>query len=203
MTVSDECTGDQPDQSLKRRRRPALFGHRTHYVVWEIKLSFDVAEKKKQKQPPEAFYEKKLFLKISQYSQENTCIGVYYEEHLRTDVVKYQMSGVSTIIRKTRKCKLHQTLKKVVAERTDSLVVEYIRAEEAKYHLDCMQQFLRGVTVISGLINNKHFISSKVMDLTTSVIGISPPVKIQHRRLLFLKCRSTLKTLTTMKKRCI
>ena len=30
-----------------------------------------------QKQPPEVFY-KKLFLKISQYSQENTCVGVSF-----------------------------------------------------------------------------------------------------------------------------
>ena len=29
------------------------------------------------KQPPEVFYEKKLFLKFSQNSQENTYIGVY------------------------------------------------------------------------------------------------------------------------------
>ena len=28
-----------------------------------------------QKQPPEVVYKKKLFLKISQFSQENTCVG--------------------------------------------------------------------------------------------------------------------------------
>ena len=61
-------------------------------------------------------------------------------------------------------------LKKVVAERTDPLAVELavklsyascIRAEEAKYHRDCIQRFLSGVTVIAGPINYKHFISSK------------------------------------------
>ena len=42
----------------------------------------------------------------------------------KPDVAKYQISEGSTIIRKTRKCKLHETLKKVVAERTDPLAVE-------------------------------------------------------------------------------
>ena len=32
-----------------------------------------------QKQPPEVFYKKKLFLKISLYSQENTCVEVPFE----------------------------------------------------------------------------------------------------------------------------
>ena len=59
------------------------------------------------------------------------------------DVAKHQISEVSTIIRKTRICKLHKTLKKVVAKRTDPLAVELaaklsyascICAEEAKYH---------------------------------------------------------------------
>ena len=35
-----------------------------------------------QKQPPEVFYEKKLFLKISQNSQEKTCARVHFFETL-------------------------------------------------------------------------------------------------------------------------
>ena len=31
-----------------------------------------------QKQPPEVFYKKKLSLKIPQYSQENTCVTVFF-----------------------------------------------------------------------------------------------------------------------------
>ena len=60
----------------------------------------------------------------------------------KPDVAKYQISAVSKIVRKTRKWKLHVTLKKVAAKRTDPLVVELaaklsyatcIRAEEVKY----------------------------------------------------------------------
>ena len=87
VSVGDECAGDQPNQSFERRRRPAPFGYRTHYLVCEGELNFNLAEKK-------------------------------------PDVAKYQISERSTIIRKTRKCKLHETLKKVVAERIDPLAVE-------------------------------------------------------------------------------
>ena len=88
----------------------------------------------------------------------------------KPDVAKYQISEVSIIIRKTSKCKLHETLKKVAVERTYLLAVELaaklsypscIRAEETKYHRDCMQRFLSGVTVIRGPISYKHFFSSK------------------------------------------
>ena len=77
---------------------------------------------------------------------------------------------MSTIIKKTRKCKLHETLRKVVARRTDPLGVELaaklsyassIRAEEAKYHKGCIQRFLRGVMVVPGPINYKHPVDSK------------------------------------------
>jgi len=78
-----------------------------------------------------------------------------------------------TIITQTKdkgKCKLHETLKNVVANRTDPLAVEVadklsyaacIRAEEAKYHRDCMQRFMSGVTVIPGPINKRHLHKSK------------------------------------------
>ena len=39
-----------------------------------------------QKQPPEVFCLKKMFLKISQFSQENTCIGVSF----------YKVAGLQT-----------------------------------------------------------------------------------------------------------
>ena len=63
---------------------------------------------KKQKQPPEVLCKKRLFLKISQNLQENTCVGVqtltqvfsceiyeifknsYFEEDLRTAASKKQ-----------------------------------------------------------------------------------------------------------------
>ena len=32
-----------------------------------------------QKEPPEMFCKKKVFLKISQYSEENTCVGVSFK----------------------------------------------------------------------------------------------------------------------------
>ena len=68
----------------------------------------------------------------------------------KPDVAKYQINKVSQeneeINRKTRKCKLRETC---------------ICAEKAKYHRDCMQRFLSGVTVIPGPVNYKHFASSK------------------------------------------
>ena len=94
----------------------------------------------------------------------------FYLGEKKSDVAKYQISKVSTKTRKTRKCKLHKTLKYVVAEGTDPLAVELaaklsyascIRAEEAKYRRDCMKRFLSGVTVYQGPVNYKHFASSK------------------------------------------
>ena len=91
----------------------------------------------------------------------------------KPDAAKYQISEVSTNIRKTRKCKLDEILKKVVAERTDPLAVESaaklsytscIHAEEVKYHRDCRQRFLSHVTVIPGPISYKHFVVSSKND---------------------------------------
>ena len=88
----------------------------------------------------------------------------------KPDAAKYLITEVSTIIRETRKCKLHEMLKKVVAERIDLLAVELaaklsytscICAEVEKYYRDCMQRFLSGVTVIQGPIKYNHFVSSK------------------------------------------
>ena len=108
--------------------------------------------------------------------------------------------------------KIARNVKNVVAERTDPLAVELaaklfyascICAEKAKYHKDCMQRVLNSVTIVPGLSNYKHFISSRIMVLITFVIGMSPPVTMQHRRLLYLKSRSILKTIKTMMRRCI
>ena len=58
----------------------------------------------------------------------------------------------------------------MATERTDPLAVKLavklsyascIRAEEAKYHRDCMQRFLSGLAVISSPVNYEHFASSK------------------------------------------
>ena len=40
----------------------------------------------RQKQPLEVFYKKKLLLKISQYSQENTCVELYWKRDPNTAV---------------------------------------------------------------------------------------------------------------------
>ena len=77
---------------------------------------------------------------------------------------------MNTIDEITKKCKLHETLKKVVLERTDPLAVEVaaklsyapcLRAYEAKYHRDCMQRFLSGVSVCTDTVNYKHVDTSK------------------------------------------
>ena len=83
----------------------------------------------------------------------------------KRDIAKYQISEVSTIIRKTSKCNLHKPLKTVAAEGTYSLAVKLatklsygscICPEEAKYHRDCMQWFRSGATVIPSPIKYKH-----------------------------------------------
>ena len=43
------------------------------------KLIFTLLNSYFQKQPPKVFYKKRLFLKTSQYSQENTCVGVSFK----------------------------------------------------------------------------------------------------------------------------
>lgn len=108
--------------------------------------------------------------------------------------MNYHISGVSKMIRKTRKCKLHKMLKKVILERIDPLAVELaaklscMHDEDAKYPRDSMQQFLSGTIVIPGPMNYKHFISLKNDEFTIFEIGMSPPVTIQNHYLLLLKC---------------
>ena len=107
VTSNGNCDRDQKNQSFERRHRSAPFGYRTHCLICEGELNFDLAEKK-------------------------------------PDVAKYQISEVSTIINKTKKCKLHERLKKAVAGRTVPLAVELaaklsyascIHAEEAKKNI--------------------------------------------------------------------
>ena len=84
------------------------------------------------------------------------------------------MRQVTTIIAKTKKkakSNLQETLRQVVrGARNDALALEVtakleyascIRAEEAKYHRDCMQRFLSGVTVIPDPIIHIHVNKSK------------------------------------------
>ena len=50
------------------------------YVIVDAGSKRFAAKLKVQKQPPEEFYGKKLFLKISQNSQENTCARVFFNK---------------------------------------------------------------------------------------------------------------------------
>ena len=77
---------------------------------------------------------------------------------------------MNTIDKITKKRKLHETLKKVLLERTDPLGVEVaaklsyapcLRAYEAKYHRDFMQRFLSGVSVCTDTVYYKHVDTSK------------------------------------------
>ena len=94
---------------------------------------------------------------------------------------RYQISEVSTIIRKTKKCKMHETLKKEVAERADSLAVELaaklsyascICAKGAKYHRDCRSRLFQVKSTIITL--------SVPVDLTTFVIVMSLPKTVVY-----------------------
>ena len=132
-------------------------GYQTYFLVYEGKVNFDVAEKK-------------------------------------ADVTKFKVSEVSTIIRKTRKCKLHETLKKlgcwkncqrIYSRGICEVILRFcICSEEEKCHKDFMEQFLTGVTVIPEATVNTWLVQKSV-DLTTFVIGMSPPVTMQNHRLLF------------------
>ena len=46
--------------------------------VWLSTQGIWDRKNKRQKQPPEVFYKRKTFLKISQYLQENTFFGVFF-----------------------------------------------------------------------------------------------------------------------------
>ena len=94
----------------------------------------------------------------------------------KSDAAEYQISEVSTMIRKTKKYKLHETLKKVVAERTDPLPVELaaklsnvscICAEGAKYISTVCNDFwvLSRLFTVESTINT--LLVPKMMDLTT------------------------------------
>ena len=124
------------NKSFERRRRSAPYGYKTHCLICEGKLDFELAVK-------------------------------------NPNVPKYQISEVNTVFSKTKDkgtCKLHKTLSGIVAKRTDQLAVEVaaklayagcIRAEEAKYHRDCMQRFLNGKEVFPTQTSNRHFDRAK------------------------------------------
>ena len=62
----------------------SIMKFRIHFNMYDLiwRISFEAAAKRKpyiiQKQPTEVIYKKKLFLKISEYLQENTCVGVSF-----------------------------------------------------------------------------------------------------------------------------
>ena len=79
--------------------------------------------------------------------------------------------------------------------------VSCIHAEVAKYHRNFMQLFLSDATVIPAQINYKYLVSLKNDGCNNFRDWyVRPPVTMQHRRFLCLKCRSILKTATV---RCI
>ena len=88
----------------------------------------------------------------------------------RPDVTTNQISTINWIDVATRKCKLHETLKTFCERKTDPLSLEVsskiqyakcLRAEEAKYHRDCMQRFLSGRSVRESKVNRQNFQEAK------------------------------------------
>ena len=81
------------------------------------------------------------------------------------------------------------------------------KSRNAPHYASCMhaQILSNGFWVVSRLLQIQSTINTlwvqRMIDLTIFVTGVSPPVITQHGRLLFLKRRSTLKTIT--KTRCI
>ena len=74
------------------------------------------------------------------------------------------------MVEKNKKCKLQKTLKKFCAGKTDPLSVEVVskleyaqclRAYKAKYHRDCLQRFINGVSVIDTKVNKRNYNKSK------------------------------------------
>ena len=73
--------------TLKYTPRPVpLYGSSTHVISSLVNVILDtlfvswaLSKGDNQKQLPKMFYKKMLF-KISQYSQENTCVGVFFNK---------------------------------------------------------------------------------------------------------------------------
>ena len=83
---------------------------------------------------------------------------------------KYKVSTIKIVDKKTTKSKLHTTLEQFCQGKTDPLPVEVasklsyatcLRAYEAKYHADCMQRFLSGVSISDCEVNLRNFNESK------------------------------------------
>ena len=131
VPITNENAIPQQNQSFERRTRSSPFGFKTHCLICEEELDFERAAK-------------------------------------RPDIARYQISEVSTIYtqaKKSGKCMLQETLRDTVSQRSDPLAVEVaakvsyascIRAEEAKYHRDCMQRFLSGRTVTGPKFTHQH-----------------------------------------------
>ena len=82
------------------------------------------------------------------------------------NVTAKQISTINWINVVTEKCKLHETLKTFCEGKTNSLPLEVsskiqyancLRAEEPKYHHDCMQRFLSGRSVGESQVNRQNF----------------------------------------------
>ena len=85
------------------------------------------------------------------------------------DRIKSKISCIE-MVEKNKKCKLQKTLKKFCAGKTDPLSVEVVskleyaqclRAYKAKYHRDCLQRFINGVSVIDTKVNKRNYNKSK------------------------------------------
>ena len=71
VVLSEHCTGILNARSIGKEH--------LNVFITERFMEKATSSKKVEKEPPEVFY-KKLFLKISQYSQENTCVRASFDK---------------------------------------------------------------------------------------------------------------------------
>ena len=119
--------------SAKSTRSKRSYDYRTHCLICEEELDFELASK-------------------------------------HPDVTANQISNINWIDVATKNRKLHETLKTFCEGKTDPLSLEVssniqyakcLRAEEAKYHGDCMQRFLSGRSVRESNVNRRNFQEAK------------------------------------------
>ena len=142
--VSDHCykrytkeqsvTVDVDNRILKKPRiREVSYGYKTHCLVCEKQLDFVAARKHPERG-------------------------------------KLQISSIDHIDKKKKHCILQKTLTERCKGRSDPLSVEILsklayssclRASEAKYHRDCMQRFLSGVSIGGTLVSNRNLDDTK------------------------------------------
>ena len=119
--------------SAKSARSKRSYDYRTHCLICEEELDFELASK-------------------------------------HPDVTANQISNINWIDVATKNCKLHETLKTFCEGKTDPLSLEVssniqyakcLRAEEAKYHGDCMQRVLSGRSVRESNVIRRNFQEAK------------------------------------------